>query len=212
MNIQELESTINYFIKNPKEICVQLYLILENESGISIKLADIEEKSENSLKDLIILNLKEIFVSDEALNLLNLSSYDERKNVIYEYDLDEIPKKMSDINKLIQEKNNADKFNFNKDKLIDIKNFYIELGNVNKSLQIFRRNYPVNVYSRDKFMLVKNDSERFTHFEKDILKFDGKIDFFYIGESLFIHNLSILEKFFGFEEIIKKNATDSMVL
>jgi len=210
MKIEELKEKLNHFINNPEKISAKMYLVLEINGEISIKLADIEGDSQNSLRNLILSNLKSIFVDKDDLYLLDLSSYDERKNVVYKYDLEEFPNKIKDIKmKISDEKKIETKFNFKSDKLIDIKTFFVEIGNNTESLQIFRRNYPINIYSRDKFMWIEKN-ERFSHLEKDILKFDGKIDFFYIGDELFVYDLSVLEKYFGFEEIIKKSATESI--
>nr|WP_083849160.1 anti-phage protein KwaB [Bacillus timonensis] len=77
----------------------------------------------------------------------------------------------------------------------------------------YKRNYPINLYKRDRngIPLIKwgNDT-RFKEMPDDILRIYPDFDFFRLNDELFIRNINILEKFFSFHEVIKTTAEKAL--
>lgn len=203
MTSEEFKKKINMVLNDA--VSLQVYFVLKTQNGKTIKLADIDNgKTLQDLKALFIDKINEDLINDEQLSILELSTTDERTNAIYHYDLDDLPEELIPIYNF-NLKNKFETFSFQFDNLKDINGFIILVGSRNNNMVLYKKHYPVCLIRRDSFMLIKKD-ERFIKMEEDILKLSSNFDFLKIGNDLFIKELSVLENFFGFREIIKKEA------
>lgn len=186
-----------------------MYLVLKNGDQISIKMADIDsEEALPSLKEHFIVSIRERIVDKEELQIMNISEADERKNVVYQYDLDEIPLELAVIATLL-ENGNQPVFNFDRDSINDIKAYIVILGNNQTKLLLYKQHYPISVIRRDAYMLRKV-KERFVRFNEELIRLDNNFQFFSFNGTLFIKDLDKLERFFGFHDVIKKEALNSI--
>ena len=186
-----------------------MYLVLKNENQISIKMADIDnEQALPSLKEYFLDSINERIIEKEELQVMNISEADERKNVIYQYDLNERPSELSVISTLLENQTQP-VFNFNRDNINDIKAYIVMIGNDENKLLLYKKHYPISLIKRGSYMLRKCD-ERFVRFNEELIRLDNNFQFFSLNENLFIKDLDQLERFFGFHDVIKREAMDSI--
>lgn len=212
MTKAELIIELKKYNSNRHQVGLNLFLVLEEAGTTIIRQADLNDDLELRVKNSVLNSLESgIIDKEEDISLLDLSSCDDRKNVLYKYDLEEYPEKLNKIISLYETAENEGIINFNflNDNFKNIKVFLIVIGTVNEKIILFRQNFPINIMSKDKIMFIERE-ERLANLDKDILRFDGKYDFFLINSKLFISNLSALEKHYGFEDIIKRKAEECL--
>ncbi|WML57448.1 anti-phage protein KwaB [Neobacillus sp. PS2-9] len=212
MNKSELVTVIKTFIDNQNGFVAEIFFVLKNSAGDILKRADLESAAQTNLKNEFIVNLNERIIKNEELSILPISNFDERKNVLFEYDLDQIPVGLNILEEL-QRTEDFPLFSFSNDRLDDITGIIFLIHYNDNTLISYKRNYPINLYKRDRngIPLIKWGNEtRFKEMPDDILRIYPDFDFFRLNDELFIRNINILEKFFSFHEIIKSTAVRAL--
>ncbi|MCL1128016.1 hypothetical protein [Shewanella surugensis] len=100
MNKEELNTSLNYFTENPEDIGITIYVVLKDED--KPKKLDIESVALPDLKSLFLNAIDDDIVKNNELEVVNLSSSDDRKNVLYEYDIG-IPDELSALGDVNQD-------------------------------------------------------------------------------------------------------------
>lgn len=211
MTIEELKDELNYFQEQSVGIIMYFVLKGSGQDELIIKKVDIDsEEALPALKKQFLNSIAEQVIFKVDLDVMDISSADERKNVVYEYDLDEVPQQLKVINEILENENQAN-FNFKNDALGDLKSYIILIGDTKKKLALYKHHYPISLMKRDRFFL-KQSEERFIKFEDDLIRIDDNFQFFSVNGTLFIKDIDKLEKFYGFQDVIKKKATESIDL
>lgn len=207
MEKDELNNLLLETITSEGQLVAEIYFILKNDEENYLKFADIAEEHQDELTNQFIKRIKDDVIKDEEIDIINISSADERKSVIYEYDLDEKPDELNHMNK-IMENEDLNYFNFNEDNLEDIRGILILIENNNNTLVLYKKHYPVSLYRKSSFSIkrLRSNNQRFTKLEDNILRINSKFQFFRLNDKLFIKDLKTLEKFFGFHKVIKSKA------
>lgn len=203
MNEQQLRDELQIFYDNFDEIGVSIYAILKNSDNTPVKL-DIENMALAGLKSLFIDSIKKTITDREELTVLNLSTSDERLDAIYLYDVD-MPEELSSINTVLAS-DNLPLLNMANTGLVDIKALLIEIGNDIGQIVLYKTMAPVNIYGRANFFLKKSQT-RLEQIDDEFLRVSPNFQLMRIKESLFVIELSAIEKSFGFHEVIKREAT-----
>lgn len=217
---EELKARLQTIVKQ-KGTNIDVFFIMKGADGGVVKKANIVNDATDGLLQAHRDNISQLASMMEegidSLTVLDLSAADDRKSAIYRYDLDDKPQffKAFDIIKTHQyddyfSEENERFFDFTKDDLSQIDAFVIHIGNADNSIMIFRKNYSVNLFKRDKIFLVKKDDTRFDTMKDDFIRLDAKIDFLYVNGEVYIYNLDVLERFGDFHQIITKEATISL--
>lgn len=199
---------------------IQVFFIMKGIEGC-IEKANIANGATDGLKQAHIENISQLASMMEedidSLTVINLSAADDRKSAIYCYDLEDRPQFFDSFKEIADHQyddyfseENGRFFDFTKDDLSQIDAFVIHIGNADNSLMIYRKNYSVNLFKRDKIFLVKKDDTRFDTMKDDFIRLDAKIDFLYVNDEVYIYNLDVLERFGDFHQIITKEATTSL--
>ncbi|MFP4547891.1 MAG: anti-phage protein KwaB [Fidelibacterota bacterium] len=186
---------------NEENLSLTIYFLLKNGE---IRLADVENEILPELMELYISTLEEI-IEDDDTDVLALSEADERRNVLYYYDYEE---DIDPISKLAEVDKNQEQreFSFSEDKLTEIDGFIFRIANSENSIVLFSKSYPVNIIKQDRSFYIRKSDVRFSKFEDELVRLNGKFDMFYIDEDTFLLKYEILEKFFGFDNVIKNKA------
>jgi hypothetical protein len=189
-------------------IGIEIYFLIRTSEGLSIKkidmnaedLAELLEEFKNSIAGSL---------SDESLSLLELSAADERRNAIYRYDLVDIPEQLRQLN-VVLENDDFSEFNSSHDSLKSLEGMIIMLGSGRDKLAVYKQHYPVSLLSTSfSFVRLRRES-RFEKFEGDILRINPKFEFMRVDDQLYVLDLKILEKFFGFRDAISRAAMQRM--
>lgn len=171
------------------------------KEGTLLRISYLEE-SEKILEVNLSSTINSLLTFEEG----KISNFDnEEKDHIYKYDL-ELTENLKEL------KSNIDKLKISnpepdrKIELKKIKYFIFKFGTAKDNLFLIRYNFPINYIKKDKLFFYSK--EVLEPLNEDLIRMDGKLDFIFIKETLYIKNISILEQQFGFELIIKNKANE----
>lgn len=207
MNTDAFRSSLSSFLGSAKEYGIHAYVVLKEEEEDAHPLTlDIEDEALSSLKDLFIEEIHSVFLTAEPAQIMALSNADERQNVIYHYDF-EIPKELRSLTDVIKTDDHQT-FSRKKHGVRSIKAIIIEIGDNEQQLTLYKTMAPVNIFTPTSFYLGAGEhDQRFKELKSDFLRITTKFHFIQFQGSVLILDLSTLERFFGFHEVIKKEAT-----
>lgn len=213
MNLEEFQEKVNS-IAEIDGIGLNIYFVLrkvnENEEEeLFLKRANIKEEVKTDLESSYI-NVLNKLGHDEDLTMVDISKADDRKNAIFKYDLDDSPGIFNFFNDVTDPDINIDLFKFANDDLKDLEGYFVMLGDFENNICFYRKQMPINLFKRGKIYLVKGDATQFDSINKEFLRIDTKIDVIKIDDSIFINNISILERHYEFKAIIEKEAEASL--
>lgn len=216
MKTKELKSEIEQMLKG--NMGIMLYAVLKTEQGKKVKflnIADEQGKQDNTstgLRDGFAEVVKSKFDDyNEDDEIIKLSSADERKNALYYYDLDELPPEMEMLEKISEELDDEEIFNFREDSLNQIVALIVIIGNESQKLIMYKQQYPVSFLNRDRYMLTPVPHQnRLTRFDKDILRIDFNYQFFWWNGVVYISDIKKMEKICSFRDIIINEAKVSI--
>ena len=160
---------------------MNLYFILRQQGEYILKKANVRKAALNPIKGLLSASIVQLhqMMEEETFMLMNLSGADERKSVIYQYDLGE---DLCPISLMKEVENHL----FEED--------YFTSGN------------KVNLLKQGRNIFLIKDAEQMDILKNDLFRIDGKIDFFLLDNTALIFNISILEKFNDFKDIVIRSA------
>lgn len=199
---------------------MNLYFILHPQDDYILKKANVKNEAlapiRNVLRDNLVL-LRQM-MDEPTFNVLNLSGAEDRKNVIYQYDLDEELRPISlmkevDANLFNDGYFTADNnriFDFNTDTFEDVDAWIASYGVEGNHIIIYRKTFSVNLLKQGRNLFIFKDAEQIDIIKDDIFRIDGKIDFFLLDNTALIYNISILEKFNDFKDIVQRSARSSI--
>jgi hypothetical protein len=203
MNIEELKASLSYFFDNQNQIGVTIYAISRLPNQQEPKKLDIEADAQLGLKTLFLKSIKDLIIDVEELSVMNLSTSDERINVIYAYDI-EVPEELSSIDTVL-ENDNLPVYNLDNEKIGNIKALLVEIGDNEKQVVLYKTLAPIHIFSQSSFFLVQHDT-RLEKIDKDFLRISQGFQMMKIDGELLVNDIAALERSFGFHEIIKKEA------
>ncbi|WP_298772677.1 anti-phage protein KwaB [uncultured Shewanella sp.] len=200
MNKEELNISLNYFTKNICDIGITVYVVIKGEE--KPKKLDIEATALPDLKKLFLEAIDKDIVRNDELEVVMLSSSDDRINVLYEYDID-IPSELSSISDVNQSDGHK-KFNI-ADDIEKVTALLVEIGNSEKQIILYKTMARVNIYGRKSFFLKKSDV-RFQQIDDEFFRITPNFQLIQVDKNLVVIDLKTIEKFFGFQDAIKREA------
>lgn len=201
MNKEELNNKLEYFSNNIDQIGATVYVTLKGEE--SPKKLDIDGDDLPAIKTMFVNSMNESIVSEENLQVVPLSTSDDRANVIYEYDI-EVPERLQCLQSVI-ESDDQDTFDLENESINAVTALIIELGDEQNQAVIYKTMAQVNIYGRSSFFL-KKSPQRFEELKEEFFRISPNFQFLSIGGSLLVLDLKTLERSFGFHEVIEKEA------
>lgn len=219
MTKETLQAKLDELIAQ-QECGMNLYLILHQQDEYILKKANIRYDAFDPIKEVLRDNLIQLrqMMDEPTFAVLNLSGAEDRKNVIYQYDLDEELRPISlmkevDINLFNNgyfTANNNRVFNFDTDNFEDVDAWVASYGVEGNHIIIYRKTFSVNLLKQGRNLFIFKDAEQIDIVKDDIFRIDGKIDFFLLDNTVMIYNISILEKFNDFKDIVQRSARSSI--
>ncbi len=206
MTIDELKKNIQAVI-TAKSCSAEFFFLFVDNDAMKIKTVDINEKDHEELEGIFIKAVNDTLLLSKNLSLIPLSSADDRKNAIYEYDLEKVPEELTHL-KLMMESESFESFDINSDDLSCLGGMLILLGNQDIQLALYKHQYPVMLLKQDRgFSLMKpKGNNRFKKLDVDILKINSKFEFIRFNNHYYILDIKALERFFGFHEAVRNVA------
>ncbi|GGE94749.1 anti-phage protein KwaB [Flavobacterium limi] len=210
MTREELIIRLNYFLNPDNNIGAVLYFVLDQGGETLIRFADIENGAKIELKNRFLEYIEQKFINNEDLHYQNISEADDRKNVVYKYDIDERPESLNILDEILENEEQIH-FNFNQDQLPNIKGYLIVIGNEGNKIALYKKHHSMNILRRDRFLLVPS-GERLVGVQNDVIALDKSFDFMMVDDNLIVLKLNILERYFGFEDVIRNQASNTIDL
>ena len=213
---KELQQEIQEMLKGIKGITMYALIRRDNEENVKkINIADEHDPTDNTAQELLngfVEAINNKFSSYEDENeIIKLSAADERKNGLYYYDLDELPKEMEVLMKISNPETDIETFNFKEDSLENISAFIIVVGNAEESIVMYKQQYPISLLKRDRYMLTPIlHKNRLIKFDQDILRVDFNYQFFLWNDTIYISDIDKMEKICSFHNIIVNEARKSI--
>lgn len=209
MKIETLKEQINEILEN--NYSCQVYLVLRQDNALTLKLADIEDNTTlPEIEKMFTRSIQETILNNDDLKICQLSTADERSNAIYQYDYKDYPEELDlfrnfDIKDSI---NKTEKFNFHDDNLSSLFGYIIYIGDMKNGLLLFKKHYSVTLIKRDSFLLgAVKSKERFEKvYEEDIIRLNGTFQLICIDKTMYVLDLSMLERNMGFTHLIQREA------
>ncbi len=205
MNITELKQSLEFLYEANASIEIVIYAILkdnETPKKLDIKADDLPE-----ISNLLVQSIKNKIIDKDDFTVLPLSTADERKNCFYQYDL-ELPEELKHL-ETISSNDDIELFDFRNDTIKEMDSLFIVISVGDTELSIYKKLTPVEIIGRGGYILGKAN-RRFERFNEQLLRISGSFQVIRVGGEVIILDLAMIEKSFGFHDVIKREANLSI--
>jgi hypothetical protein len=203
---EELIEVLGFLFNPANEIGLTMYFIVGPENAVTIKQADISEEVMFDLRDQFLGYIRTKLIANDELFFADLRDADTRQDSAYYFDLDVLPEGLRVMETLLANER-AEDFNFRDDNYDDVIGFVFLIGNEMEKIAVYKKHYPINLLRQDSILRLYKSGTRLVEVEDDIINLNEKFDFMQIDDDVIVLNVTTLEKFFGFEDIIRTEAT-----
>ena len=205
MNKQELNRSLDFLVHPQGELQTMLFAVLLDYRLMSL---DVRNEDLSPIGDMFSKFLIEGVVSKDDFIVTLLSSADERKNCFYEYDLPDRPQELDYLAEVIGT-NPIVNFDFRNEDLSAIKAIVIVLGDNEHQVCLYKTISAIEIIGRGGYLLWKAN-QRLERFEDKMLRISSGAQIIYVDNTFIVLDLNILERNFGFHEIIKREAESGL--
>lgn len=198
---------------------IEIYFVLKKENGRivkSVNISDEELEQSDTTSEEMLQGFCDVVAAtfesyDDEIEVLKLSSADERKNGLYYYDLDELPEEMIMMGEVIAKNVELETFHFSEDSLEEIAAFITVIGDAEKKIVLYKQQYPISLLKRDKYMLTPvPHKNRLKKVDQDILRVDFNFQFCLIDNVYYVSDVDKMEKICSFHTLITNEAKKSI--
>ena len=201
MNKIELNQHLNFVLQPNGELQIILYGCFAE--GI-VKKMDVKGDDLPAIVQLFVDSIKERILDKDDYSVIPLSTADERSKCFYEYDLD-VPEELEALETIIGN-DQLDVFDFNDDALSDIQALIIVIADNNHVISLYKKLSSVEVIGRGSYLFWKAN-QRIERFNDQLLRLSGNFQLIRVENRVIILDLNLIEKSFGFHDVIKREAT-----
>lgn len=201
MNKIELNQHLNFVLQPNGELQIILYGYFAE--GI-VKKMDVKGDDLPAIVQLFVDSIKERILDKDDYSVIPLSTADERSKCFYEYDLD-VPEELEALETIIGN-DQLDVFDFNDDALSDIQALIIVIADNNHVISLYKKLSSVEVIGRGSYLFWKAN-QRIERFNDQLLRLSGNFQLIRVENRVIILDLNLIEKSFGFHDVIKREAT-----
>lgn len=194
----------------------KLFFVLKNNGSFEIKSADIENgDTQSALNKMFNDMVSNDIISNSNLELCSLTKDAEKEDGVYLYDHQETLFALDFlVNFETQSENDAggdvryDPFNFKTDNISNLFGFIVQLGSQENNFLVFQKFYSMLRIKREALLLGGIHKSQ-TRLQKvgvsDIIRLSGKINLIYLDEEIYVFDIKLLQKEFGYSKILEKD-------
>ena len=188
---------------NGNSIDANVFVVIKNaNSNFEIQKLDIDNQYQSELLAQFKQLLLDKLINSTSLEVIKISQYEKKDHqVIYEFDLNDKPayvKTILEFNPL------SVSANFNISDINNIHGFVVVIGNDQNYLKLYQHRFNSNIIGRKTRMCITKYEDRFILLANDVISIESRIDLLIHGENIYVNNIKMLEKNFGFHELINK--------
>lgn len=193
-------------LKNSPHTTAIMYFILNTADVYRLLKINLVQDAQREATTALIDDLEQFFNTDYILR--DLTNADQRDNAVYTYNLPQRPEQLDLLIQSFQDQGQIPEFDHANDSLADLKAIVLTVGNGQDRLSVYKHHFPTNTYRHAGLSILRigMNQNRFKQLDEDIVRVGHAIDFLYDGANIYVTNFKILEKFFGFKEVIKAEA------
>lgn len=193
-------------LKNSQHTTAVMYFVLGNPASYRLRKVNLIQEAQRQATRAVLNDLEEFFEGDYVLR--DLTNADQRDNAVYTYNLPQKPEQLDLLIESFQVAGQVIEFDHDNDSLADLKAIILTVGDGQDRLSVYKHHYPTNTYRRSGFSILRAgmNQDRFKQLDEDVIRVGHAIDFLYDGVHVYVTNFKVLEKFFGFKEVIKAEA------
>lgn len=202
MNKQQLIETLTPYVNGEHQISAVQYFLLKVDDELILKKVDVSNELQQKITEQFIDFVNDKFINNEDLSYLNLSIHDERKNVAYRYDFEQIPEELGFFND-VNDVEEIETFNFGDHSLDDLFGHITVVGNEDFKLTTFKKHHPIDFVKRDRRLYIFPAAERFVEMQRDGFILNKGYDLIKVNGDLVVISLKTLEKYFSFDRVLE---------
>jgi hypothetical protein len=202
MKLDDLGTSLAKIDTGGTKVGVKVYAVTRSQ-GLLRKL-DIEASALQGIKTMFVKEIADKITKNDNLTLLDLSAADERKDAIYRLNV-AIPDDLKCLEEVTQ-KDDWPLLDIKSNKLTEIKALIVEIGNSDFQVSLYKTMSPVNVLlPTSSFSLIAHDT-RLQMLKDEIVRITPNFQMMRVDGEIIVMNLEALEKSFGYQEVIKREA------
>lgn len=206
MNREEFRDNLNLILNEPAQLSTILYAVMKD--NYQVKKLDIDNEEIAVIQNMFLESIHDKIISVDEQTIIRVSEADNRANTVFEYDLD-LPDGLNYYSSALNDETPI--FSFQNDDLANIDSLIIKIGTEQNQIKLFKKLSPVEVFGRGGYLLWKANN-RLERFEDKVLRLTSNFDAIFINETYVFLSLKLLEKSFGFHEVIVREAIKSLEL
>lgn len=216
MKAKEVKENVFKIVQGKRGI--KIFFVLKKESKKIVKIVNIADEQEKN--DTTSGEMLDGFCSivsstfnnyEDSMEILKLSSADERKNGLYYYDLDELPEEMKCMKEVVKNSEKFETFNFKDDSLEEVVAFVVIIGDAERNIVLYKQQYAISLLRRDKYMLAKvPHKDRLAKVNQDIIRVDFNFQFCLLDDIFLVSDIDKMEKICSFHTLIINEAKKSI--
>ncbi|HEJ6321616.1 DUF4868 domain-containing protein [Pseudomonas aeruginosa] len=193
-------------LKGSQHTTAVMYFILNAAGVFRLRKVSLTQDAQQEATRALIEDLEQFFNGDYVLR--DLTNADQRDNAIYSYNLPRKPEQLDLLILSFQDQGQTPEFDHVNDSLADVKAIVLTVGDGQDKLSVYKHHFPTNTYRHSGFSILRvgMNQNRFKQLDEDIVRVGRSIDFLYDGADVYVTNFKILERFFGFKDVIKAEA------
>ncbi len=205
MTKEELLEKLQFLFDPEVEIGLSMYIIVNTINGHEKRRADITDEVIQELMSQFKEYIRSKFITNHDLIFSDLTIADDRKNSAFFYDLEELPVGLEVMGELI-ENEELPFFNFNEDNFEEITGFVFLIGNEETKVALYKKQYPISLIKQDSVLMIKKSNHRLVKVDDDIIRLNDSFEFLQIDDEMIVLSLKTLERYFGFDAVIRNQA------
>ncbi|GEM_PF-1417750 len=193
----------------------ELFFLLKKDQELELRKGDLDSETQIKLTE-NFYSYTIRYLESEELRIMGLTEADDRKDVLYWYDYEQPIQEFEFINS-VQINTSVQEYDVKKDKLSEIKGFIFAYVHKNIRVTLYKENYEVMMVKKntgdkasDKINILLTGSNQLKEFNDSIFRLNYDFDFMMVDGKLFVKDLKKLESKFGFVEVVKKKAKESI--
>lgn len=193
----------------------ELFFLLKKDQELELRKGDLDSGTQTKLTENFYSHTIK-YLESEELQIMGLTEADDRKDVLYLYDYEQPIHEFEFINS-VQINTSVQEYDIKKDKLSEIKGFIFAYVHKNIRVTLYKENYEVMMVKKntgdkatDKINILLTGSNQLKEFNDSIFRLNFDFDFMMVDGKLFVKDLKKLESKFGFVEVVKKKAKESI--
>ncbi|MBD0725534.1 hypothetical protein B6A10_10120 [Flavobacterium sp. L1I52] len=206
MTRNELIEGLNNVLNQQEQLSTVIFAVLKET--LIVKKLNIHNDEINHIQNMFIASISDKIINVEEQTIIKVSEADNRANTVFEYDLD-LPEGLNFYESALNDQ--TENFSFQNDDLGDIDSLIIKIGTEEHQIKLFKKLSSVEVFGRGGFSLWPSNN-RLERFNDKVLRLTPNFNSVLVDNTYVFLDLKLLERSYGFHEVIVREATTSLQL